>query len=1248
MTVETRRKKLLRQSVEMAVNMTEGQFQQLLGVITSAARPAPPPTKHSSFAKATFFYDGKRDPVCVETFLTAATCFKNVGNISDNDAIRSLPLILKEDAAIWWNGIKDSVRTWADFESRLRRAFAPKKPAHMLFKQIVLTDQGPHELTETFVAKKRDLFAQLSEPLSETHQLDMVYGNLHRRIKERVPRETVLSFDSLLEAAQAAELLLHDEPSSRARSKERIRCNYCRIVGHTEDVCRRKAKEAATREAGRAATKTKPSAPVSATTATQAPSPSQPIFSCYGCGTPGVVRSKCPKCAEAKKVTKTERVDFCATGIAEDDSMDIRKRPVIGIGIDDITGTAFLDCGAKSNVASYQLYTCLKRRGYRISVEPARVTLADGEEKLQEVLKLRCMVKVCDRAVPTKFIVFPGKRDTRTLLGVPFLQDAGIVINLPQMIWHFVDNPTSAYELKEEDERAASTYWSDSDRGFGIATSAVLGRAPETRSRKSFLQRALPFDADLPTENATVPYQLIPVTIDDVPVVPLPKRTKSLFDGYSPRFVDTMYRDAQQTLLAAEVELSPNSLALFPEPSRTGINSLEIKAAESTLLDDSQKTQLELLLRNNEHVFQFNKEPTTMAEHAIETGNLGPISIPPYRLSPPRQKLLKEELQKMLEEKVIEPCYSAWAAPVVMVPKKDGSTRVCVDYRRLNAITVPDTYPIPRIDDLLHAAKPTAYMTTLDLRAGYWQVKVRDEDQDKTAFITPFGIYRFKRMPFGLRNAPATFQRLIDRVRVSLQTIKMLAYLDDLIIFSETFASHLTDLDQVFKRFKEINLTVNLDKCSFCCTTVKYLGHYITPEGLQVDPQKVAAITQMPAPGNLQQLLSFLQTCSWYRRFIPNFAKISEPLTRLTKKDQPWQWDTEQEEAFCKLKTCLTTAPVLKQADETKPYIIKADASSYALGAVLVQGEGQDEHPVEYASRLLIPAEKNYTTTEREALAVVWAIRKFRGYIEGLPVTIYTDHQALKWLMSLKSPTGRLARWALQIQAYDVTIKYLPGRTNVTADTLSRPFCHQENAGKCEICTVTVTDVLTRSPAEIRCDQLKDELVAKIVHALEGTDCENATYWSNKGYLVNKGLLYRYNPSEECEEAQLVVPQHEYANVLATYHDHPLAGHYGIEKTYQRIARRYYWKGMRKYIESYVKNCLPCQRYKPTNLKPAGLLQTTALNQRFEVVAFDLFGPLPVTKKEIHGSSLWKMCLRAGWNCSSCRQRTLKPARLYW
>ncbi|KAG6454378.1 hypothetical protein O3G_MSEX008673 [Manduca sexta] len=607
-------------------------------------------------------------------------------------------------------------------------------------------------------------------------------------------------------------------------------------------------------------------------------------------------------------------------------------------------------------------------------------------------------------------------------------------------------------------------------------------------------------------------------------------------------------------------------------------------------------------------------------------------------MSQGKKELLDGELEKLLRAEVIEECESPWAANVVLVSKKDGGVRLCVDYRKLNAVTKPDRYPLPRLEDVLHAAKTTSYMTTLDLHSGYFQVCVAEEDRDKTAFVTPSGTFRFIRMPMGLRNSGATFQRLIDRFKSNLnvhrrapnsdgaevygsdlvgsRTVTILGYLDDLIILSPSFEEHIEDLEAVFERLEMFSLRVNRKKSCFACDSVKFLGHIIVPGGLQADPSKTSAIADMPEPKTERQLKGFLATSSWFRRFVSGYANVAKPLTDLLKKNSNWQWGDAQRTAFERLKELLITAPILRQADESKPFSLMTDSSGYCLGAVLMQGEGPDERPIEYASRLLEPAERNYTTTEREALAVVWSVTKFRGYIEGSEVVVKSDHQPLRWLMNLKSPSGRLARWALTLQAYNLHIQYTPGKVNVIADTLSRPACCEATTGGCEICLATV-DVPRKSPSEVRENQLKDPELKGIIEDLEDTDdLFRGRGWSNRGYLISDGVLYRCTPeAEDLDSACLVVPKHERDGVLADYHDAPTAGHFGAERTLQRISRKYYWSGMRAFVYDYVKHCSACQRYKADNRRPTGLLQTPAPTRRFEVLSVDLFGPLPKTSK---------------------------------
>ncbi|GFX48771.1 hypothetical protein TNCV_3479551 [Trichonephila clavipes] len=338
-------------------------------------------------------------------------------------------------------------------------------------------------------------------------------------------------------------------------------------------------------------------------------------------------------------------------------------------------------------------------------------------------------------------------------------------------------------------------------------------------------------------------------------------------------------------------------------------NTCQLREGDGESLTSAQKEKLNLLLESFQNVFKPGGEATHILEHHINTGNSPPIFVPPYRMSPVKKEILRKEIEDLLEKDIIEECESPYGAPVVLIPKPNNQFRLCIDYRKLNEVTVSDTYPLPRMDDLLQEAKHTAYISTIDLKSGYHQVNVNPADRDKTAFVCPFGTYRFKRMPFGLKNAPATFQRLMDLFRRGLP---VLAYLDDIIIMSPTFEQRLADLEAVFKRLMDFKLRANSEKCQFSCSRVKYLGLWITPQGIEVDHEKTSAILGIPPPKNVKQLQSFLQTCSWYRKFIVNFSEIAQPLSNLTKKKAFWKWSEEEEKAFQTLKRCLVSPPILK------------------------------------------------------------------------------------------------------------------------------------------------------------------------------------------------------------------------------------------------------------------------------------------------------------------------------------------------
>jgi transposase InsO family protein len=419
-----------------------------------------------------------------------------------------------------------------------------------------------------------------------------------------------------------------------------------------------------------------------------------------------------------------------------------------------------------------------------------------------------------------------------------------------------------------------------------------------------------------------------------------------------------------------------------------------------------------------------------------------PVHCQPYRAGPRAREIGLAEIQRMLDAGVIERATSEWASPIVLVAKPDGSTRFCVDYRRLNAITVRDSYPLPRMDDCIDSLGDARVFSTLDCNSGYWQIPVRPEDREKTTFTSHDGLYWFLRMPFGLRNAPATFQRFVDITLSGLTWKSCLVYLDDIIVFSRTPEEHMKHLDAVLHRLYRAGLTLNLKKCHFFKDKVDYLGHVIRPGQLSVAEKNTEALKKAKHPTTQTELRSFLGLCNVYRRFVKGFAKIAAPLNVLLRKGEKTVLDVlteEQAKAFETLRTALLNPPILALPRLEGMFTLDTDASDTQLGCCLLQKQpdGKDL-PVGYWSRGLTPAERNYSTTEKECLAIVWSVLHLRPYLEGKRFLIRTDHHSLRWILNLSDAQGRLARWRLRLSEFDYEVQHTPGAGHHGADVMSR------------------------------------------------------------------------------------------------------------------------------------------------------------------------------------------------------------------
>lgn len=370
--------------------------------------------------------------------------------------------------------------------------------------------------------------------------------------------------------------------------------------------------------------------------------------------------------------------------------------------------------------------------------------------------------------------------------------------------------------------------------------------------------------------------------------------------------------------------------------------------------------------------------------------------------------------------------------------------RLVVDFRKLNEKTIDDKYPIPNIADVLDKLGKCQYFTTLDLASGFYQVEMSSEDIPKTAFNVEHGHFEFLRMPMGLKNSPSTFQRVMDNVLRGLQNVICLVYLDDIIVFSTSLQEHIINLEKVFQRLRESNFKIQMDKSEFLKLETAYLGHVITREGIKPNPDKITSIQNYPIPQTTKQIKQFLGLIGYYRKFVPDFAKITKPLTLCLKKGRKITLDSDYIDCFEKCKTLLTNDPILQYPDFNREFILTTDASNVALGAILSQGIVGSDKPISYASRTLNESELNYSTIEKELLAIVWATKYFRPYLFGRKFKIITDHKPLQWLMNVKEPNSRLTRWRLKLSEYNYTVIYKKGKSNTNADALSRIELHVE------------------------------------------------------------------------------------------------------------------------------------------------------------------------------------------------------------
>ena len=595
---------------------------------------------------------------------------------------------------------------------------------------------------------------------------------------------------------------------------------------------------------------------------------------------------------------------------------------------------------------------------------------------------------------------------------------------------------------------------------------------------------------------------------------------------------------------------------------------------------------------------------------------VAPISKAPYRMAPAELTELKAQIQELLDKGFIRPSVSPWGAPVLFVRKKDGSMRLCIDYRELNKVTVKNKYPLPRIDDLFDQLRGASTFSKIDLQSGYHQLRICPKYVHKTAFRTRYEHYEFLVMPFGLTNASAVFMDMMNRIFREYLDKFVVVFIDDILIYSETEEEHRDHLKIVLEKLRKEKLYAKFKKCEFWLKEVAFLGHIISGKGIQVDPQKIEAIMKWPQPTNITEIRSFLGLAGYYRRFVDGFSQLSAPLTKLTRKGIQYVWTRECENSFQELKRRLVEAPILTLPTGNEGFVIYSDASRKGLGCVLMQ-RGK---VIAYASRQLKPNEENYPTHDLELAAVVFALKIWRHYLYGAKCEVYTDHKSFKYIFTQKELNMRQRRWLELLKDYDLEILYHPGKANVVADALSRnvSLAHLVTNEEGLIQEMRQLELIVSPPGlsvrlsqlqiqstlfeQIRKAQQKDEGLKNYVEKMQKKNPDE--------YNVDDQGIYRY-------KGRICIPDQEDVKdlVLKEAHFSPFLIHPGSTKMYQDIKKLYWWNNMKREIAAYVAKCLTCQQVKADHQKTIGKLKSLEIPEwKWDDITMDFIEGLPKTQ----------------------------------
>lgn len=622
--------------------------------------------------------------------------------------------------------------------------------------------------------------------------------------------------------------------------------------------------------------------------------------------------------------------------------------------------------------------------------------------------------------------------------------------------------------------------------------------------------------------------------------------------------------------------------------------------------DKQQNEEILQLLDQYQNIFSNNPGKISKYQCQIKIKEGEPIYQKPYPIPMVKMAKMNMEIQRMLDLGIIEKSTSPWSSPVVGIEKKNGDIRICIDARKINQRIIPDRECPMNIEEILMKFEGAKFLSSIDLTAGYWQCPLKPECREITAFLYQGRNYQYKVLPFGLINSVAEFQKILDKV-LGPEILNFVAvYVDDIHIMSKSFSEHINHLEQIFRKFSEHNVKINIKKSQFLQSQILFLGHVISKDGIQMDPDKIKAIQNFQPPKTRKQIQSFLGFINFYRKYIRDLSEQTSKLSDLLKKGTPWNWTDQHQTTFMEIKELFLKDIIIQYPNFNEDFYISTDASRTAIGAELFQFDNKGNHKtLGFISRTLQGAEKNYHTTELELLAIIYACKKFRNYILGYPTKIMTDHKALIFLKQCKLLNARLTRWAITIQEYNLEVIHIPGKENIGADTLTRYPQSEEDDDQNYKTQITINKLMLHEYSKelqqqlTHLDQLqrKDPRLSKIINRIYSKTEKHFTMHNNLLYSVRKNELRVMIP--DAVKHQLTTETHIYF------------GHVGAYKVYHALKHKYQFKDMYNTIKRITRSCDLCQKSKINTQNTRGPTISLIPSEPRELISLDLMGPLP-------------------------------------